>query len=181
MRLGNERRKESEREWMKESTYGWMNENKRAGKKKYETKYKTFLNELLIILIILIICFLTVVRTSRTVETRRRLQRFYTRSVKETKSWCFKNQVSYGAHSSEIILHRSLLTKLRLAHAHLNTSGTLCSVQRLKICNHISYPEFPFMLPEWATEFNISVKVAIVHYYYYLYCCVPIGLYPILD
>lgn len=34
-----------------------MNENKRAGKRKYEIKDKTFLNELMII------CFLTVERT----------------------------------------------------------------------------------------------------------------------
>jgi hypothetical protein len=34
-----------------------MNENKRAGKNKYETKDKTFLNELMTI------CFLTVERT----------------------------------------------------------------------------------------------------------------------
>jgi hypothetical protein len=42
---------------MKERMYEFMNENKRAGKRKYEAKDKIFLNELMII------CFLTVERT----------------------------------------------------------------------------------------------------------------------
>jgi hypothetical protein len=42
---------------MNERKYVRMNENKRTGKNKYETKNKTFLNELMII------CFVTVERT----------------------------------------------------------------------------------------------------------------------
>jgi hypothetical protein len=89
---------------------------------------------------------------------------------KRRKSWCSKNHVSYGAHSSEIILHHDLLMKLRRArartrtrtHTHTHTQAhkwhpLFCS-ETQKLCNYTSHLEFPFMLLEWATEFNTAVK-----------------------
>ena len=124
MRVGKERKLE----WMKESMYEWMNENKRGGKKKYETKNKTFSNELMII------CFLTV---ARTLEKGR--DALPASEIVHLK--CERDEVVVLQESS--FLWRPLFwnnltsrpfdkTQAR-AHAHPHTykSGTLCSVQRV--------------------------------------------------
>ena len=135
MRVGNEIRKERKREWMKERMYEWMNEwmNIRTKIKAQERrnvrqrKQNTFEwacdNKF---------------SNSKT-NTREEqscvavFRHFCTLRVKQTKSWCSKNHVSYSTYSSEIILHHGLLTKLRSArtHTHTHIRSTLCSVQRL--------------------------------------------------
>jgi len=155
MRVGNERRKERKQEWMKERMYEWMNEIKEQIKKKYETKYKTFLNKRMII------CFLT---AGRTLENSRDASP----ASEILHSKCERDEVVVLQESS--FLWRPLVwnnltprpfdkTEAR-AHAHPHTHKwyPLFLSETHKLCNYISRPEFPFMLPERATEFNIAVK-----------------------
>lgn len=116
-----------------------MNENKRAGKKKYETWDKTFLNEFIII------CFLTAERTLENSGDASPAS-----GILHSK--CERDEVVVLQESS-FLWHQLVWNNLTLrpfdkiqacAHActHTHTSGTLCFVQRITpfvIIFHIQY------------------------------------------